>query len=131
MTLVLKLVVCMGIVTWLTLLLASLIRVKGWTLPGTILAFGNRENLPEATAFAGRAERTARNSLENFVLFAVAALAGQAAGVQSPEVATGAQLFFWARLVYIPIYYAGITYLRTAVWVVSIVGLAMMVWPLL
>ena len=131
MTLVLKLVIYMGIVTWLTLLLASLIRVKGWTFPGTLLALGNREKLPEATPFAGRAERTARNTLENFVLFTAAALVGHAAAVQSPNVAAGAQLFFWARLLYIPIYYAGIKYLRTAIWAASIVGLGMMVWPLL
>ena len=32
MTPVLKLVLFMGIVTWLTLLVSSLVRVKGWTL---------------------------------------------------------------------------------------------------
>jgi uncharacterized MAPEG superfamily protein len=39
----------------------------------------------------------------------------------------GAQIFFWARVLYLPVYCAGVTYLRTAIWVVSIVGLAMMV----
>ncbi len=127
MTPFLTLVIYMGIVTWLTLLAASLIRVKGWTLRGTLLAFGNRDNLPEPSPFAGRAERTARNTFENFVLFAAIALVGHVAGVQSPKLLLGAQIFFWARLVYIPVYYAGIVYLRTAVWAVSIVGMAMMV----
>jgi uncharacterized MAPEG superfamily protein len=40
-------------------------------------------------------------------------------------------MFFWARIAYIPVYYAGIAYLRTAVWVVSIVGLAFMVGAIL
>jgi len=30
---------------------------------------------------------------------------------------------FWARLVYLPIYLAGIPYLRTAVWAVSLWGI--------
>lgn len=127
MTSTLTLVIYMAILTWLTVLLASLIRVKGWTPSGTMIALGNRDNLPEASPLAGRAERAARNTLENFVLFAAIALVAHAAGATSPKIATGAQIFIWARLLYIPVYVAGIIYLRTAIWVVSIVGLGMMV----
>ena len=131
MTPTLTLVVYMALLTWLTLLAASLIRVRGWTMAGTMLAFGNRENLPAAIGLAGRAERTARNTLENFVLFAAIALVAHAAGATNPRIASGATLFFWSRVLYIPVYYAGITYLRTLVWLASIVGLAMMVLALL
>ncbi|HEY2418826.1 MAG TPA: MAPEG family protein [Steroidobacteraceae bacterium] len=131
MTTTLTLVIYMAILTFLTTLVASLIRVKGWTFPGTRLALGNRDNLPEATRFAGRAERTARNTFENFVLFAAIALVAHAAGATSPKVATGAEIFFWARVLYIPVYYAGIIYLRTAIWGVSIVGLVMMITAIL
>jgi len=127
MTTTLTLVIYMAILTWLTVLLASLIRVKGWTPSGTMMALGNRDRLPEATPFAGRAERAARNTLENFVLFAAIALVAHAAGATSPKIATGAQIFFWARVLYVPVYCAGISYLRTAIWVVSIVGLGMMI----
>ena len=127
----LTLVIHMAVVTWLTILAAGLIRVKGWTLAGTLLAFGNRDNLPEASAFAGRAERTARNTVENFVLFAAIALIAQAAAPQSPRILLGAQVFFWSRLLFIPVYYAGIKYLRTVVWLASIAGLGMMVYALL
>lgn len=122
----LMLVLYSAILTWLTLMAASLIRVRGWTWPGTQLAFGNRDNLPEPSSLAGRAERTARNTLENFALFAALALVAVAAGVKSPRVELGAEIFFWARVVYVPVYYAGIVYLRTAVWAVGIVGMAMM-----
>ncbi|HSV59024.1 MAG TPA: MAPEG family protein [Variovorax sp.] len=127
MTTTLTLVIYMAIVTWLALLAASLIRVKGWTFPGTMLAFGNRDNLPQPTPLAGRAERAARNTLENFIFFAAIALVAHASGATSPKLALGAEVFFWTRLIYIPVYYAGIVYLRTAVWVVSIVGMAMMI----
>ena len=39
--------------------------------------------------------------------------------------AWGAQLFFWARLIYAAVYVAGIPWVRTAVWGVSVIGLLM------
>lgn len=131
MTPTLSFVIYMAILTWITILAASLIRARAWTFSGTMIAFGNRDNLPEATPFSGRAERTARNTMENFVLFAVIALVAHAAGAASPRVAMGAEIFFWARVVYIPVYYAGVPYVRTAVWLVGIIGMAMMVSGLL
>ncbi len=119
----LTLVAYMAIITWVLLVGASLIRARGWTLPGMILAFGNRDNMPEPSPLAGRAERTARNTLDNFVLFAALALAAHAAGATGQRVVMGAEIFFWARVIYIPIYIIGLPYLRTGVWAVSIVGL--------
>ena len=123
----LSLVVCMTVLTWLTVLVASLIRAKAWTPQGLMLAFGNRDNLPPATPLAGRAERAAANTLENLVFFAVLALAAQAAGATNERVLLGAQVFLWARVAYLPVYVAGIPFVRTGLWAVSIVGLALMV----
>ena len=126
MTHLLLLVVYMAGITWLLLLAASLIRARGWTLDGMKVAMGNRDDLPEATPFAGRADRTARNTLENFVLFAALVLVAHVSGTQSPRVLLGAEIFFWSRLLFIAVYYAGIPYLRTVVWTAGFVGLAMM-----
>ena len=43
------------------------------------------------------------------------------------EVMLGAQIAFWARIAYVPIYIAGIKYLRSLVWIVGVVGYGMMV----
>jgi len=123
----LSLVVCMTLLTWIVVIAASLIRARAWTPKGLMIAFGNRADLPEATPLAGRAERAAANSFENLVFFAVLALAAQAAGATGERVLLGAQVFLWARVVYLPVYLAGIPFLRTGVWAVSIVGLGMMV----
>ncbi len=48
-----------------------------------------------------------------------------AAGALPARVAQGAQVFFWARLVYFGLYLAGVPVLRTLVWAVSLAGLAM------
>ena len=127
MTSTLTLVIYTAILTWLSLLAASIIRAKAWTLPGMMIGMGNRDNLREPTPLAARADRAARNTVEGFIIFAAIALTAHAAGVASPRVALGAEVFFWSRILYIPIYYAGITYLRTVVWTVGVAGLAMMI----
>ena len=116
-----------AILTFVMVVVASLVRVRAWTPAGMAVAFGNREKLPDTTPLAGRAERAARNMLEGMLLFITVMLAAQIVGVVGPRVALGAQIFFWARLVYFPVYLAGIAYVRTAVWGVSLVGLGIIV----
>ncbi|HKT73514.1 MAG TPA: MAPEG family protein [Steroidobacteraceae bacterium] len=85
---------------------------------------GNRdgESQPLAGA-AARADRASRNFLETFAFFAAAVLAVMAARLNTPQTALGAELYFWARVVYLPVYIIGIPYLRTLVWAVSFWGL--------
>ena len=116
-----------AVLTWLMLLTASLLRSKGWTAAGREVALGNRDHLPGPTALAGRADRAARNMLENLALFTAVVLAVQMSGKLSAHTQLGASIFFWARLAYWPIYLAGTIYLRTTIWFVSIIGLALIV----
>jgi uncharacterized MAPEG superfamily protein len=88
---------------------------------------GNREGLPEIRGWAGRAARAHRNMLENLVLFAALVLMAVVSGKTNGTTLLGAQIFFWARVVYAGVYIAGISWLRTGVWGVSLVGLAMIV----
>jgi uncharacterized MAPEG superfamily protein len=80
---------------------------------------------PPVTIITGRLLRAFANFRETFVYFATAVLLVTLLNKTSANTALGAQLYFWARLVYIPIYAAGISYARTAVWTVSVVGLVM------
>ncbi len=85
---------------------------------------GNRDGAqPPVTGAASRASRASRNFLETFVFFAVAVLVVEMTGRANAYTAIGAQLYFWARLVYVPVYVVGIPYLRTLVWAVSVWGL--------
>lgn len=127
MTPLLHLVLGMAVLTWVLIMVASLVGAKAWTPAGLMAAFGNREAPSSPGAFAGRAERTARNTLENFVLFAAIALVAHASQPGNAQVLQGALIFVWARIVYVPVYYLGLRFVRTAVWLVSIIGLGMMV----
>ena len=75
------------------------------------------------TGVAARVDRASKNFLETFPLFAAAVLAVVVAGRADADTALGAQLYFWARVVYLPLYAAGVPYLRTVVWAVSLWGL--------
>lgn len=86
---------------------------------------GNREGLAPCTGWAGRAQRAHRNMLENLVLFAALVLIAVVSDRTNATTLLGAQLFFWARLVYAGVYLAGIPWLRTLVWLASVVGLVL------
>jgi uncharacterized MAPEG superfamily protein len=115
-----------GILTFLILLVASAFCAKLWEPGGPMIAFGNREGVAAPLGMAGRADRAAKNQLEAMAMFLAVVLAAHIAG-KAPQAAFGATIFFWARLVYWPVYLAGIVYLRTAVWFVSIIGLILII----
>jgi uncharacterized MAPEG superfamily protein len=105
-------------------LLQSVVAVMGATLQvGLPKLAGNRENMPEIVGWAGRAQRAHRNMLESVVLFAGLVLVAHVTGRANATTVLGAQLFFWARLAYAPVYLIGIPWLRTGVWAVSVAGL--------
>jgi uncharacterized MAPEG superfamily protein len=130
MTPLLTLVVYMTIYTFLVIMLGAFLRNREWTPEGLKAGFSNRDELAEATPLGGRAERAATNSIEAMLLFVPLALVAHIAGLGA-EALFGAQVFFWARLAYVPIYLAGILYLRSLVWGVGVFGLASMAVALL
>lgn len=87
--------------------------------------------LPPLTGAAARVDRALRNFLETFPFFAAAALAVVMLERGDASTALGAQCYFWARLAYLPVYAAGIPYLRTLIWAVSLWGLLQLLWALL
>ncbi len=77
------------------------------------------------TVLTARFQRAFGNFRETFVYFAVAVLVVVALNKTSSHTALGAQIYFWARLIFVPIYAAGVAVLRTLVWTVSVVGIVM------
>ena len=63
--------------------------------------------------------------LENLVLFAILVVVAVLADKTNSTTLLGAQIFLGARVVYALVYIAGLPWIRTAVWGVSVVGLAM------
>jgi len=122
------------LLAWAVLLafVQMLVAVSGHTLQAGLPALaGNREGLAPASGWAGRAARAHRNMIENLVLFAALILIATLSNRTDSMTLLGAQIFFWARLVYAFVYLAGIPWLRTGVWFVSVIGLALIFFALL
>ncbi len=80
---------------------------------------------PPVGAVAGRLDRAFRNFMETFPFFAVAVLSAHAMGRFGWLTLIGTQLYLAARIVYVPLYAAGVPVIRTIVWLISIIGLIM------
>lgn len=72
---------------------------------------------------AGRLARAQANLFETLPVMIGAVLIAHVAGADPVQTANGAQLYFWSRLAYLPVYAAGIPYVRGVVWVLGLVGL--------
>ena len=92
---------------------------------------GNRDNLTETTGWASRAQRAHRNMLESIAVFAILVMSAHHLNISNDMTVLGAQLFFWGRVAFSIIYIAGIPWVRTAAWGVSLVGLILIFFQLI
>lgn len=118
----------LSLLVWSVLLafVQMLIAVQGaMGQVGLMPLFGNREGMPEIKGWGGRAVRAHRNMLESLVLFAALVLIVAVTGKSNNMTLLGAQLFFWGRVAYAGVYLAGMPYVRTAAWAVSVIGLVL------
>jgi uncharacterized MAPEG superfamily protein len=83
------------------------------------------------SVYAGRSGRALRNLLETYPAFVGLALALVVSGKTGGIGATGAEIYLAARLLYLVVYAAGVSVVRTLLWGLSIIGLVMMVVRLL
>lgn len=115
------------------LLLVQLVfqAVSGVLQNGFGWAAGARDDEPDSSGYAGRFERAFYNMLETYPLFAVLALMVQITESWTALTAMGAQLYFWGRVFYLPVYVAGIPLVRTLIWAVSLAGIILLALELL
>jgi uncharacterized MAPEG superfamily protein len=89
------------------------------------------EALPELNPVAGRLARAQANFLETFPIAIVALIGVVVAGRTSQWTALGGWIWLGARIVYLPLYAAGVPKVRTLVWAIGLAGLGTVLWPLL
>ncbi len=86
----------------------------------------NRDHDPEPNLLAGRGIRALRNFLETYPFFIALMLATWMVGHFTAIGLAGAWLWLIARALYLPAYIFGVGRLRSAIWMASLIGLAMM-----
>ena len=99
---------------------------------GTKWNMGARdETLPPPEPMVGRLARAQANFFETFPIAAAAILVVHAAGLEDRWTAIGAVVWLAARVVYLPLYALGIPVVRTVVFLLSVLGIAMILRPAL
>ena len=104
---------------------ASLQRGYRWT------ASSRDAVVPPLTGVAGRLERALRNFVETFPFFAAAVVIAHLAGTHNWMTEAGAQLYLYARVVYLALYAAGVFLLRSLAWNVATLGIMLILLSLL
>lgn len=84
-----------------------------------------RDEQKPLTGVGARVQRAFANYMQTFPFFAAAVLAAHAAGRHGWLTVGGAHLYFWARLVYVPLYAAGVPVARTVAFGASALGIVM------
>ena len=90
-----------------------------------------RDERREPTRLTSRLERAQTNLFETLPIFIGGVLAVQMMGAADERTALGVQLYFWARLIYVPLYALGVPVIRTLVWAVGFAGLMMVLLALI
>ncbi|MDI1295213.1 MAG: MAPEG family protein [bacterium] len=99
---------------------------------GTSWNMGARdESLPPLNPLAGRLTRAQANFQETLPIAIVGLIGVVVAGKTSDLTALGGWIWLGARIAYLPIYGLGIPMIRTLIFLVSLIGLGLTLWPLL
>jgi len=83
--------------------------------------------LSSLTGVAGRLERALRNFGETFPLFLAAVWVAIGSGHCAGSTIVGCRMYFWARVAYVPLYALGVPVVRSLVWNVATIGIAVIV----
>jgi uncharacterized MAPEG superfamily protein len=81
------------------------------------------ETMPPLNPVVGRLKRAQDNLFETLPLFVGAVLLAHVTGRESSVTAIGTQIYFWGRVVYIPLYVLGVRHVRSLIWLISTGGL--------
>lgn len=102
--------------------LGGLVQVFKTPLPG---------DTPFDEAWAHRAYRAHMNAFEGIALFAPLAIAVHLAGIGNEITAMACAVYFWARLIYAPLYYFEVPYLKTTAWSIGLTATLVLAYQLL
>jgi uncharacterized MAPEG superfamily protein len=82
---------------------------------------------PPPGKLAGRLIRAQANLFETLPIFAAAVIMAHIAGKDGQLTFIGAHLYFFGRLIYLPLYALGTPYVRTLAWLAAFAGLVMVI----
>jgi uncharacterized MAPEG superfamily protein len=89
------------------------------------------EIVPPPGPVAGRLMRAQANLFETLPIFIAAVIMAHIAGKDGGALTLwGTHLYLFARVLYVPLYVFGVTFVRSLAFIVSLAGLIMVIWAL-
>ncbi|MGV8996591.1 MAG: MAPEG family protein [Parvibaculaceae bacterium] len=98
---------------------------------GNRYTVGARDDEPKRLGIAGRLERAQWNYLETFPVFVAAVLMVDRLGAAGALSHWGALIYLGGRILYLPLYAAGVPWIRTFSWNAATLGLVLVMAQLL
>lgn len=92
---------------------------------GMAYGLGARDEQKQLTGVPARVTRAFENFMQTFPIFAAAALSVAVSGRGNGTTHLGAWLYLIGRVVYAPLYFAGIPVARTVAWAASMLGIVL------
>ncbi|NWH08646.1 MAG: MAPEG family protein [Alphaproteobacteria bacterium] len=103
-----------------------LIQADAGTRAQGLMTMANaRDDLKAPSVWQARTKRVVDNHREGLILFAPLVLIAAHLDISGATTVLGAQLFFYSRLAHAIVYLAGIPMIRPLIWLVGIIGTAM------
>jgi uncharacterized MAPEG superfamily protein len=93
---------------------------------GLDFSASSRDDQQPITGLGGRVLRAYTNFRETYPYFVALVLAGAVLHRQSGLITMGAELYFWGRLIYWPLYVGGVPWIRSIIWLLASLGLVLM-----
>jgi uncharacterized MAPEG superfamily protein len=93
---------------------------------GLVEAVGYPESPAPLAAWADRMRSAHYNAVENLVVFAALVLIANAAGITNETTVLACKIYFWARLVHLVVYTAGVPWLRTLSFAVAWISMVLL-----
>ena len=116
----------LGLAAALGVVQVVLVIVSSGLAGRTPWAIGARDAAgPPFGKIGARLERALKNFTETFPMFAAAILIATVMNRHGNGTLWGSQLYFWARVLYVPLYAFGVPVLRTIVWTIGSAGIVM------
>jgi uncharacterized MAPEG superfamily protein len=94
------------------------------------LSSRDEAEMPPLSLIAKRLGRAQANLFETLPIFIGAILIAHVSGRANEMTGLGAHLYLLGRVLYVPCYAFGLSPWRSLVWIVSLVGLLMVIWRL-
>jgi len=111
---------------WIPYIIAQ-VQTNGFLTPGNY-----RDPTPRPVPLWGkRADRTYINAVETFAPFAALVIAAQLTGKANATTACCAMIFFWLRAIHAVVYLFAIPYIRTLVFTLGYVTVAVIFWQVI